>query len=366
MTLHRPPHDHQAPCAGAGARPLGRRALLLGAPLALGALAGCTETSAPPAVSSGPAPSTTAPVATSAVIRQAMTQISTAVRAADTAKKPQPLAPRVVGSAAEFRTRAYQIAARVPEILTDLEVPSDTVLVALNSTTAAYPRTAIALVADASDAGTHYFVGLSQADARAPYTTWGWARQAAGVTLPQVQPDSVGAAAVAADTTGLLMTPQAALTQYAAILTNGLGVAGSGSFTGDPFQNQIHAAIHAERGALNKGVRADSLATVRERYQVHPGELLGLRTADGGALVLGSLRSSRVITSVGGATITLAGTGTDGAALPEAKLAGRTTFTRQFVRDYGEVVALRIPPAGSSDRIQAIAVTRSLLGASGS
>lgn len=346
---------------------LGRRTLLLGggSAVAVTFLAACSQEEAPPAVPSGPTATASPPVVDSGQLADVVTDVVAHLDKADADRNAQELAPRVIGSAAEFRTRAYEIIAAVPEFAETLDKPSATVLVVLPSTTDTFPRNAIALVTDAGSEGIHYFMGLQQADARSPYTTWGWARQAAGIELPQIEADTTGAAAVAIDTDGLVMTPQEALALYAQVLSSGDDLDPEDRIAPDPYQTEIHQSIQGERTSLNQNVPADSLATIHESYTVHDGEFLGLRTADGGAVVLGSLRSSRTLKTVNGATVTIGDTTADGKPFPEVRLAGKTTFTTEFVRDYGEIVALYIPTADAGGRVQPIGVTRSLLGARG-
>lgn len=346
---------------------LDRRTLLLGGGSLLTAsvLAACSDEEAPPAVPSGPSSTATPPVVDSGQLSTVVTDVVKHLDAADTARDPAALAPRVVGSAAEFRTTAYQIIAAVPEFADTLDKPSATILVVLPSTTGDFPRNAIALVTDQGSEGIHYFMGLQQADARSPYTTWGWARQSAGVDLPQIEADTTGAAAVAADADDLVMTPQDALTRYAAVLSSGDDADPDDKIAPDPYQEEVHQSIQSERTAINAGVAADSLAVIHESYAVHDGEFLGMRTADGGAVVLGTLRSSRVLNTVAGSTVTISDTTPEGAPYVEAKLAGKTTFTTEFVRDYGETVALYIPRADAGGQVQSIGVNRVLLGARG-
>src|SRR5690625_5856484 len=63
--------------------------------------------------------------------------------------------------------------AEAEEWAEDLKVPCDQLTVPLSSTGREFPRTAIALVEDSVEDGVPYFMALQQADARAPYTSWG-------------------------------------------------------------------------------------------------------------------------------------------------------------------------------------------------
>lgn len=344
------------------ARPvfLERRRILRGGGLAASALllAACGEEIAPPKVPTGPtAPATPTPVATAEQMAAVVADVNAHVMAADQARDVTKLAPRVVGSAAEIRTRSYEILAKIPELAPAVPTPAATMLVPVVPTSGALPRTAIVVVADSADENAHFFMPLQLTDPRSVYSTWGWARQLAGVEMPSVANDKTGADAVAPDAGGLVLTPQDALARYAATLTSGDGADPDDLIAPDAFQQEVQKNLADERAKLNPNVPPDSLATISEEYTVVPGEFAAVRSADGGAIVMGSMRSSRRIALVNGATLT---TKED-----ELRLAGSRTFTKEIVRDYAETVALFIPTADSGKKIQPIAASKLLLGAHG-
>lgn len=332
------------------------------------ALAACGPKDAVPTIPAQPSGASAGPAADRERISAVVADIAEALRGADAKKDPKKLAPRIVGTAALARTRAYQIMAKVPGYAPAQLSPTSSVIVPLTSTGETFPRVAIALVDDKAGGGQRDFVALTQKDARSPYTTWGWALQSAGVKkLPTVQPDSIGAAPVPYDASDLVLSPKAALARYAAVLSYGAAADKEKLIVTDPFQEAAHKGIQNERADLNKGVAPDSLATVHEDYTVvGPAEYIGIRSSDGGAIVMASMRSKRTMKTVGNATITVKDTDASGKPFAEVKLTGKTTFTKEFVRDYSEVVVLWIPKKGSGEKIQPFAATKSLLAASGS
>lgn len=341
--------------------PLTRRSLVLGAGALIGTglLAACGEEPAAPSVPTGPAAATPFPVADEAQLARIMTDLVAHLDAADAAHDAAQLAPRITGTAAEIRTKAYEIIATVPEFADTLEKPSADIIVPITSISDAFPRQAIAVVRDQNPDALPYFVALQQADARSPYVSWGWAGLTDGDDLPEVNDATNGAEAVAADAEGLVMTPAEALARYAQVLSVGDGADPDDKLVADAGQQATHHEIQAERAALNQGVAQDAAATVSELYQVHDGEYLGLRTADGGALVMATMRSTRTVSVKPNATVTY----------PEStltKLAGRTAFTQEFVRDSAEVIAMHIPTADSGKQIRTVGATKALLGAHGS
>src|SRR5690606_41678019 len=67
---------------------------------------------------------------------------------ADKAKDVKKLAPRVVGSAADFRKSAYAMIKKAKEWADELHVPGETIIVPMTSVDSEFPRVAVVLVED--------------------------------------------------------------------------------------------------------------------------------------------------------------------------------------------------------------------------
>lgn len=343
---------------------LPRRALLggLGAIAVGSALTACgSEQAAPPAAPTGPSLASPTPATDGARLDRFITQVHDAIAAADKAKDPKKLAPRVVGSAVEFRTRTYEMIGKAEAWASQLSLPGSEVLVPMTSVGEDFPRAALALVADSQKDGIPYFVALQQKDARSPYATWGWARQAVGITMPKVENQSVGAAPVAGDDDSLILAPAAAIALYAKVLSDGSAADPKQLLAADPYMTKVHEQIQTERKDINTGVQHDEAATIKEVYTVRKGEYAGLHTDDGGAIVMATLDSTRRLTLRNGATLT-----TGDELKDYTDLIGEKRFTKEFVRTYGTTIALYIPTRDSGGKIQPIGATRYALGASGS
>ncbi len=339
---------------------INRRSLLsVGALSLAGILTGCGSESAPPSVDSGPKLAQPAPALDEERFHSILEELHTSLVEADKARDPRKLAPRVSGSAAEFRKATYSLISKVKEHSSALQRPSASLVVPISSTTETFPRHAIALVDDEAEGGLPFFVGLTQKDARSQYTSWGWARQAAGVQMPSVPGSETGAAEVAIDAKDLVLSPKDALKRYADILSHGHAKMDKDDrILEDPFQKSVHKEIQTEREQINKGVKADSVGTVHEGYAVKDGEYLGLRTADGGAMIMGTLTSTRKLTVKSGSI-----------AYEEenlfTKIAGTKEFTKEIVRTYGSTVLLYVPTKDSGQKIQPIGAYKVLLSVSG-
>ena len=343
-------------------RPLGRRGLLLGAGglLASGALAACgSEVEPPPDPPTGKELAEPTPVQTAEQLTDIVPEVSEAVVAADEAGDPEELAPRVTGSAVDFRTAAYAMIEKAEEWAEELRVPGAELLVPMTSVTAEFPRVAIALVEDSEEEGVPYFMALRQADATSPYTSWGWAQQAVGVEMPMVANAVVGSEQVTEDGEGLVMTPAEALALYAEVLSGGDEKDPDDLLAPNPFQTETHERIQTERKELNAGVDWDEAATVHEDFSVKDDELVGLRTDDGGAIVMGTLLSTRTVSMKDGATMRYAEDN------KYTKVIGKKEFTSKYVRKYGTHVALYIPSEDAGGQIQPVGATQTALDATG-
>ena len=342
--------------------PVGRRGLFLGAGslLATGLLAACGSEPTPPAAPpTGKELAEPAPAQTTGQITAIVPEVNAAVAAADKALDPKKLGPRVSGSAVKFRTAAYEMIGRAKEWKEELRVPGAKLLVPLTSLSEEFPRVSIALVEDSAKEGVPYFLALQQADAKSGYTTWGWAQQAVGVEMPMVPDAAVGSEQVTDDAEGLVMTPKKALELYAAVLSNGAESDPDGQLGANPFQTATHERIQTERKELNAGVEKDEAATIHEKFSVNTEEFVGLRTDDGGAIVMGTLTSSRKVAIKDGAKVSYA---EDNAY---TKVIGKKEFSSEFVRTYGTHVAMYLPSADAGGKVQPIGATQTALGASG-
>ncbi|WP_245822819.1 hypothetical protein [Brachybacterium avium] len=343
-------------------RPVGRRGLFLGAGslLATGLLAACgSEVEPPAAPPTGKELAEPTPVQTTEQLTSIVPEVNTAVVAADKALKAKKLAPRVSGSAAEFRTAAYEMIEKAEEWAEELTVPGAELLVPMTSVTAEFPRVAMALVEDSTEEGVPYFVALQQADAKSPYSAWGWAQQAVGIEMPMVANAVVGSEQVTPDSKGLVMTPQEALALYADVLTAGDDKDPEDQLAENPFQTATHERIQTEREELNAGVEWDEAATIHESFSVQSEEFAGVRTDDGGAIVMATLLSTRKVSIKDGATMRYAEEN------KYTKVIGKKEFTSEFIRKFGTHIALFIPSADAGGQIQPIGATQTALSATG-
>ena len=333
---------------------------LLGAAAAASAIfiAGCEVEPAPPKANPGPTVEGETPAADQGQLLWVLKDTVNHIKAADESLDAAKLAPRVTGSAADYRKALYEIIKKDDSYKSALERPSENMMLSVSTNNESYPRF-IMTVAKAEQAGDLPYLMIMQQDGpRSPYQCWGWAKQAAnGPALPAA---IVGAAPVAIDATDYVVRPFEAINLYVDALNKGLTGGLEQKVAPDAYMTSLREVVDKQRAMLNKDVEPNSIATIEEFYhRVGEGkEFAGIRTADKGALIFTSLRSTRkTVIKKGSVTY------------PESvytRLAGKTTFSKEIIVEAGETIVLYIPSKQAGGKVQLVAGYKSLISVSGS
>ncbi|MDO5661690.1 MAG: hypothetical protein Q4G40_03255 [Brachybacterium sp.] len=365
----------------------GRRSVL-GAAAGAMLLASCgTGGEAPPAVPSADAPAEPLPRIDLGQLETVLEEVAEHLQRADDEHDAELLAPRVSGSAAAWRRDGYAILPEVPEHAQEFIGPSGQLVLPILPGSDSFPRSAIALAVERQDEETMLFVALQQADARSNYASWGWARQQGGADMPSVPADTAGAEAVDPDDDGLVMSPREALAAYARALEG--AEEDIDQVEEDPFGDSVREEIAEETEVLQTALlpaegedEGDQEPSIELQSSWEPveDEIAALRTADGGAVVMGSLTGTRSVTISGG-TLVLATHDEEGRPNPAVIIAGGedatededapaqedgvAEFSSTFTRTYGTTVALFVPAADSGERLRLIGASRMLVSADG-
>jgi hypothetical protein len=314
--------------------------------LSLGACAAALPQPEPAA-----APAVALPVLSVAQSEGVLSRIGAVLDSADAALDPAGLPERLTGPALAIRTAEYVRATATAGAKPPTVLPTRAQTLVVPDTTT-WPRTELVVTEQPDDLQAPRLLVLTQATARDPYRLWGWARLGAGVKMPGTADTAHGSAPIAADATGLLLSPAETLAQYADVLANGDRSTFAGAFPADFFRTYIET----RRAAYSESLKA--VATVTETYTPADGGIVALATADGGAIVVGAMTTQTTI-AVAHGSVAL-----DDAF--EAALAGRASVTKSSVRTWTDVVAFYVPPAGSTTtQIQVLAAEHSLTSVTG-
>ena len=316
------------------------------AALALGALAACSTPLPTPTPDAAPA--AVPPALYEEQAEGVLVDLASVLADADAALDPALLDARVVGPARQIRGVEYVLAAAGdPDAVTAIPDGAQTLVL---PTTDEWPRTFMAVTESPDDLQAPLLLVLVQETPRAQYRLWSWARLFPGITMPATTEPGLGSAPVAPESEDLAAAPASVLARYVDLLTKRDESAYAEAFSPDP----LRTAIAQTRDAFVGVVGANGSLT--ETYTPDPAGLTAIATADGGAIVVGTIRTVTTI-ALSDSTMKIGD--------QTAALLGSDTITANLEIQWLSVVAFRVPPAGSAEPIEVLGAEHSRLQASG-
>lgn len=258
------------------------RSTLAGAGLSLALLAGCS-TEVPQ-----PQPEEVAETPPSALdearLARVLEEVQATVDEADEARDPELLKPRVGGPALDLRAAEYKLAEATdgdsaPDALTT--APQVSAVPAAED----FPRPAVVITEVPEGANLPLLLVLAQAEAREQYKLWGWVTLFPGIETPAMSHPDAGSAVVPADTDALVVPPSEVLGRYIDTL-NKRDSEYAEQFAEDPFKESSRSTTTE----LDEAIEAAGEATISAA--AGDDGPIALATADGGAIVVGELRST--------------------------------------------------------------------------
>ncbi|MFC4555954.1 hypothetical protein [Georgenia faecalis] len=310
--------------------------------LSLGACAGEVPQPDPDPVASTPAP-----VLDEDRIDRVLADIDETIAEADAALDPALLAERFSGPALAMREAEYRLAAASDGEYTPTPLTTDS-QVEVVAATDTWPRTVLVVSHPPEGSNLPLLIALTQPDARSQYTVWLWTRLLPGVATPPTANPETGSTPLAGDAEGLRATPDETLAAYAETLNNP-DSANAGLFAEDAYKT----AYREELTTLAATIEA--AGSVARTNEVIPGSVAALSTSDGGAIVVGALRSQLTLSrTVEGATLHAGGSiGT---------LLGDDTIVENAVDGvYDVTLAFHVPPADSDEPIEVLGADQILV-----
>ena len=314
------------------------------------ALAGCGSEEVPKAKPSDP-PETPVAVIDDGQAEKILSQVAETVAAADKDTDAEALKARADGPALQQREAAYKVKGKAKDAKLPPAVAADEI--ALNFTAASdqWPRVTELVTKNAEDGSLQLLV-LSQADPRADYKLWAQTVILGGAQIPEVADARQGAELLPADAEGLRQTPADAVKKYAEVLAKGKDAKDAGAYTEDALRKHIADAQKKQKDTLSEGK-----AKVEYKYEGGP-EVVAQRTADGGALVTGSIRGTSTITpdkqDDRTGEITLPKT--------QAEVTGEKTTKKKLETEFQYMVTFVVPP-GEDGQITLVGFSEALTGA---
>lgn len=281
-------------------------------------------------------------------VARVLEDVAATVAAGDAALSGDALAPRVDGPARQIRTAQYVLAAAgATGAVTVLPPAAQTVV---TTTAEHWPRVMMTVTEAPEDLRAPLLETFVQTSPRDPYRLWSWARLFPGAQMPATLQPTLGSAPVAADSDAVAVPPGEVLARYADVLTQGAASPHAAEFTDDPLRTRIVQ----QRDGWVAAVGAQG--SVTETYT--PGETSwALATADGGAIVVGTVTTVTTLTLVD-STLTIGD--------QTAALLGTNTVRSSLAITWTSVVAFEVPPAGSAEPVTVLGAEHQPVSVTGS
>ncbi|WP_017199743.1 hypothetical protein [Arthrobacter sp. M2012083] len=354
-----PPAGDRGRRPGAGTEGPALRVTALAATLAAvlvgGTAVAAQATTTPEATTTSSAAATAeggTPVMLESQLQRILEQVASTVDAADAAKDAAKLAPRVDKMELQIRTQNYKIRSAVSAYEPRMPVRATKLQSSVISTKRDWPRTVFALTQGEGNVVPQVLT-LVQLSPRENYKLWGSAPLQPGTNFPSFPIPRNGTEAVpASDSTGLAYSGNEALEILSEMLTNPDSPNRSKLADGQS-SPYIAGALAYQADTVKNGTSANFKFT----HTPVTNQTVVLRTADGGAVVVGRLDFAFEGTpKAAGDKLVLED--------DSAVFAGGKETTTGMVLNFAESVAVYIPPAGSADPMKLVAATRGLVGAS--
>lgn len=270
-------------------------------------------------------------------------RVSAVVTEADQADEAGSLAARLSGPALAMRGAELKLAAAGGDgkQLTDLTPQMQQVVLPSDQ---GWPRSSYGIGVKPQGRAAPLLVAFEQASAREQYKLWGYARLLPGVTMPRFAEATLGSPAVAADDTTLKVTPEAAVAQYASVLTADARSQYAAAFTDDDLRETLRDYGRLQVDTIKA---KDGKGSFEIAYEPTKDPVKAVRTVDGGALVLAAMTSQETVKAEENWKL--------GPPTPSAKaLWGDAEQTNVVRVAYREMVALYVPPAESDAPISLV------------
>lgn len=329
-----------------------RTVAALAAVVMLGSVAACSEplptvqSKLAEATGNGAAPANVVTVAvTDDQEAQIRSRILDVVNTATQNHDASLLQQRVTGPELDVRTSELTVYAATGKQSDVTELPGEASQVNLPITDS-WPRAIFTFTTTTSDQQSQRLLVMTQDSAHDDYKLWAVCPLFQNAVMPAFSVD--GSELGSADDTGLAQTPKDALTQYADVLQNRDASQYANEFEDD----QLRQNVKSVSDKIQQTFDASQVHfSQTETFTLDDSQIEAMHTVDGGELVVGRINSvwTRRLDS-------------NRQALPasdaERALFGGATATSSIEVTYVNMVALYVPPAGSSEQIRAVGAQR--------
>jgi hypothetical protein len=340
-------------------KPRGRRsASFIALPLAGGLVLGlgaCATEVAPieeVVLEAAPAVQAPNPAVTEFQFSTIMSRVAAQIRAADGELSDSLLVPRVANPTLSARRVSYIVTRADSQSSSPLAIPAGPVRLVVPQQTTGWPRSVFGVIQDEQDLESPSLgVIIRQEDPRSNYKLTYAVVLNPQVQLPDLPSANVGAPKLNPDSKLIRLAPSELLAHYADVVNNG---------EESPFSEEFALAIDALYGQIGpdalalrqesfgQNVRIEWNTTVTDR------EVVAFSSADGGAIVLGTLQQTERVEPVQSGAAVNSGIGI-------RALTSLSQSTEGFDVDSHVQILWYVPPVGSEEGIRVLGYTYSLI-----
>ncbi|MDJ1372647.1 hypothetical protein [Gulosibacter molinativorax] len=273
---------------------------------------------------------------------------------ADDAMDASILERRFTGDALQYRTALYEAQKIDGELAGPIPFPAGEIVYAIPEATDAWPRVVFAVVSPGEGADASVSpaaIMLVQEDARSNFKIASLTELAAGISLPEAAPVSVGAPSIANLEGPLVMDPAEIAPAYADIISKGDKSEFASKFdaTNDTLRAQVNDAY---RKGLSDELDPE-VVTISFAYAASKTAPIGITSIDGGAIVAVSITETETLKAANDrARITVTGR--------TAVLSGVETSATGFDRTYTDQLLFYVPSAETGGPIQFLGVSQAM------
>lgn len=342
----------------------GRRALRFSALPVVGLVlftgSACAQSTEIAPVSEPPSPASQAqlvvpyPAVTELQFSRIMSRISSQIQAADEELAVNLLSERVGDPTLAARRAAYIIKRADSESGTLVPILSAPIRLVLPQATSKWPRSVFGIIQDEQDEQSPSIgVVLRQESPRTNYVLSYAVVLAPDLQIPDLPSANAGAAKLSKDSKLTKLSPMDVLIHYADVLNQG----GESSFAGefDLATDRLFSLLGPDAAALRQE-SFGAVVGIDWNTTVLDNEVVAFATADGGALVMGTLQEiERVTAAQSGASIN--------ASVAVRALTSLSASTEGFDVISDVQILWYVPPVGSTEGIRVLGYTYSLVSA---
>jgi len=294
------------------------------------------------------------PAVTELQFSKIMSQVSAQIRLADEELSINTLGVRVEDPTLSARRTAYLVRRSDSESTELMAIPSSPIRLVMPQQTKTWPRSVFGIIQDEADVESPSLgVVLRQQDPRSQYHLTYVVVLNPQVTLPDLPAADLGAAKIAPDSKLIRTAPQEVLEHYSDVINNGAESVYSGEFS------LINDTLYSAIGPSAAQLRQESFGeTVSVEWETSPADrdIVAFSTADGGAIVLGTLSEIETVSPLqSGATIN--------SSIAVRALTSVSQSSQGFDVESQIQTLWYVPPVGSTEGIRVLGFTYSLMGA---